>query len=652
MKSQYKLTLWRYLIALAILLITQVVFYLLNTSLFNVDSFGSFCKICVGNIRFALSTLSFYFAVFLFLSLIPLPFKNNKVYRIVTSIFYFIAVEFIMVANLIDCGYYGFTFKRITFDIFNYLGVGGDFKALIPTFLHNYWHIVLIFIVLNFLLYWCDTKLRKKYYLLAEQDRNLYLASSNKWLFWVKHSFIFCIIVFFAVVFQRGGLQKRPISPIHASFYASTQNTALVLNTPFTFYRTMDKVALSLVDYYSEKELNEIYSPIQEPNKNIWTDSLFTETPQAGKTNVVIVIVESFSAEYTGVYNHSGKSYTPFIDSLAKHSIVFQGMSNGRKSIDGIPAILSSMPLLNETPYITSPYGENKLASIASVLKKFGYKSAFLHGSYNGEMNFDGYAMHVGFDNYYGMNEYNNNKDYDGNWGIFDEPFGQYTAKVINSYKEPFFISWFTISNHPPYTIPKEHIGQFTKGKVPYNETIGYTDYALRKFFDAIKDKPWFKNTIFVITGDHSALTSEADFKTELGLYRIPMIFYSPMLKQGFVSQETMQQIDIWPTLNDMLHTNENIFAFGRSIFSEKENFYIYYSNGEYILKIGDYVSKYTGTAPTQLFNVKRDAKLKKNIAVKYPNIKEKHTRLTKAIIQQYNNRLIKNKTLVSDKSL
>lgn len=650
MKSQYKLTLWRYLIVLVVLLITQVLFYLLNTQLFNVDSFNAFWRICVGNIRFALSSLSFYLAPFLFLALLPSPLQNNKIYRIITTIFYFLGLEVIMIMNLIDCGYYCFTFKRITCDIFNYLGVGGDFGTLIPTFLHDYWHIVTIFIVLNVLLFYLDSRLRKRYFKKAEKDKTNYVANRAKILFWAKHSIVFLVLVFVLVIFQRGGLQKRPISPIGASFYASTQNTALVLNTPFTFYRTIGKPALTIKEYYTEDQLKKIYIPISYPSQNVWTDSLFTEIPSVGKTNVYIIIVESFSAEYTGAYNHTSKTYTPFIDSLAKHSIVFQGMSNGRKSIDGIPAVVSSMPLLGEAPYITSPYGQNNLASIASILKRHGYENAFYHGTYNGVMNFDGFGKKVGFDVYYGMNEYGNNKDYDGNWGIFDEEFLQYTAKGVNKMKQPFTVTSFTTSNHSPYTIPKKHIGRFPKGPVPYDETIGYTDYALRRFFDAIKDQPWFKNTIFVITGDHSALNADDNFKTPLGLYRIPMIVYSPMLKHGVVSNQVMQQIDVLPTINDMIHNNEPIFAYGRSVFSNQEHFYIYYSNSEYLVWIGDFVSKYREGYPTQLFNVKKDPMLTTNIATKYPDKTKYHEQLTKAIIQQYNNRLIKNKTLVTDK--
>ena len=658
MKAQYKLTFSRYALALVLLLITQIVFYLLNTKSFNVGSCSAFWLICWGNLKFALSTLSFYLAPFFIFSLLPLPIHHNKVWRYITNALYFIAVEFIMVLNLIDCGYFGFTFKRITFDIFSYLGVGGDFSSLIPTFAHDYWHIILIFIVLNFVFYYLDKRFRRRFY--AEQDAdtintnstsNSFTFNHKKPIWYVKSVLALVVVACVMVIFQRGGLQKRVMGPIHASNYASTQNTALVLNTPYTFYRTIGKAALEKKDYFDDKTLVTIFTPIQKHSENVWTDSLFSEIPEVGKTNIMIIVVESFSAEYTGIYNTKTQTYTPFIDSLAKHSIVFDGMSNGKKSIDGIPAIVSSMPLLNETPYITSSYGNNHLGSIASILKQEGYSTSFFHGGYNGTMNFDGFAHSVGFDKYFGKNEYNNNADYDNNWGIFDEPFLQYTAKQLSKQKLPFIATLFTLSNHPPYTIPDKYKTKFPKTKIPYYSTIAYTDLALKEFFQTAQKCDWYKNTIFVITADHSAMNATKDFKTQLGLYRIPMIIYSPMLKHGKRVNRIMQQIDVLPTLADMIHYEKDIFAFGRSMFSTDPHYYVYYSNGEYILQMGDYVSKYRDGFATQLFNAKKDPNMKKNIAKKYKSITTRHERLTKALIQQYNNRLILNKTTIEQTS-
>ncbi len=637
MKVQYKLVLFRYITALCLLLVTQIVFYILNSTLFNINTLWDFLKICLGNLRFALSSLSFYLAPFLLFSLLPISLQSNNIYRIVTSIFYFIGVELMLFANLIDCGYFRFTFKRLTFDIFNYLGVGGDFNSLIPQFIRDYWHIVLIFIGLNIVLCLLDWKYRRLY------SKKVNISGVK---YYIKYTFYFIVLVFIGVIFQRGGFQLRPLSLLQASNYASTQNTALVLNTPFTLYRTIGKQGLVLKKYYDEQTLLKIYSPLQTPSSNVWADTLFNEIPQVGKTNIVVIIIESYAAEYFSTYNKTNTSYVPFLDSLAKHSIVFNGMSNGKRSIDGIPAIVSSLPILTEESYITSAYSGNKLSSIGGLFSSLGYTTAFFHGGYNGTMNFDSFTKHVGYSDYFGKNEYGNDKDYDGNWGIFDEEFLQYMVKKLNTFTEPFATSVFTLSSHHPYTIPEKHKGRFPKGTLIVHETVGYTDYALRKFFESASKTDWYKNTLFVITADHSAMTETREFQTELGLYKIPIIIYSPMLKHGVMTNQTMQQIDILPTLADMLHTEQTIFGFGRSVFSTEPHYYIYYSNGEYILMIGDYVSKYREGYATELFNTKIDIDLRNNIADKDVTRVQMHERLTRAIIQQYNNRLINNQTI------
>ncbi len=541
-----------------------------------------------------------------------------------------------MAVNLIDSGYYRFTFKRLTADITRYLGVGGDFKELIPQFLRDYWQIATIFIVLVVLFVFADRFLLRRY-------KRESIKFSGKWF--LKQSIVFVILTGLLIVIQRGGLQTRPLNLMHASQYCATQNTALVLNTPFTLYRTFGKPALEKKDFFVQEQADAIYNPHQKPQSSTWADSLFVESLQVGKTNVVVIILESFSAEYLKTYNVNGVSYTPFLDSLASRSLVFQGLSNGKKSIDGIPAVLSSLPLMMEESYLTSSYGENKLTSFASTFADKGYTTAFFHGGYNGTMNFDNYVKKVGFKYYYGKNEYNNNKDYDGNWGIFDEPFLQYMVKQLDTLHQPFATALFTLSSHHPYALPEQHKGKFPKGTMIVHETVGYTDYALKRFFEEAAKTDWFANTLFVITADHSALTSQEEFKTQLGLFRIPAIIYHPQLKCSFVSNRIMQQIDVYPTIADLLHVEEDIFCFGRSVFSPLPQYYIYYTNGEYLLLIGEYLSKYKEDFSLELYNVVKDPALKNNIADIQIEIASKHKRFTEAMIQQYNNNIIGNTT-------
>ncbi len=639
--SSYRLVLCRYLLSLLCIYITQLAFYFLNSSLFQIDGFWGFFNIFIGCSRYALSSLSVFLAPYLLLCLLPIPIKSNKIYTIASDVLYYLSTVFMVAVNLVDCGYYRFSFKRLTSDITRYLGVGGDFKELIPQFLRDYWQIVLIFIVLMICFIVADRLLRRKFE--PKRYSGEKTIFSKKWF--ITQSCVFIVIVPLLIIAQRGGLQTRPLTLMHASMYTSTQNTALVLNTPFTLYRTFGKPALEKKEFFSAEELNNIYTPHTKPQQSIWADSLFVSPLQVGKTNVVIIILESFSAEYLNTYNPSGVSYTPFLDSLAKKSIVFQGISNGKKSIDGVPAILSSLPIMMEESYLTSCYGENSLGTIASDLAKHNYTTAFFHGGYNGTMNFDNYTKKIGFKHYYGKDEYNNNKDYDGNWGIYDEPFLQYMVKQLDTLSKPFATALFTLSSHHPYSIPEQHIGRFPKGSMIVHETVAYTDYALKRFFEEAAKTEWFDNTLFLITADHSALTSQSEFKTQLGIFKIPMIIFHNGLKSNYNSDRIMQQIDIYPTIADLLHLEDNIFCFGQSAFSPKDGFYIYYSNGEYLLLKDNYLSKYKEGYSIELYDVANDQGLKHNIANQNKERATIHQRFTEAIIQQYNNNIISNST-------
>ena len=639
--THYKQVVYKYILSLICIYITQLFFYLFNRELFQIEGVKEGFNIFIGCTRYALSSISIFLLPYLFLNLLPLVNQwHKKWFKITSNVLYLLANVFMIAVNLIDAGYYRFSFKRLTADITRYLGVGGDFNELIPQFLRDYWHIVTVFICLLIVLFTINTFLNKK--LKPHKEK------FSKFLI-LKRSIAFIVAVPLLILFQRGGVQTRPLGLMHASQYTTTQNTALVLNTPFTLYRTFGKPSLEKKDFYDENELKTIYSPITTFSIPNWADTLFTSPLEIGKTNVCVIILESFSAEYLKTYNTNGVSYAPFLDSLAQHSLVFQGISNGKKSIDGIPAVISSLPIMMEESYLTSVYGNNKLGSIASTLKENNYTTAFFHGGYNGTMGFDNFTRKVGYDYYYGMNEYNNKKDYDGNWGIFDEPFLQYCVKQIDTLSKPFHAAFFTLSSHHPYAMPEEHKNKFSKGTLIVHETVSYTDYALKRFFNEASKSDWFENTLFLITSDHSGLTESKDFKTQLGLFKIPMIIYHPKMKSNIVSTQFVQQIDVYPTIIDMLNIeNEKIFTFGRSPFSEKEKYYIYYTNGEYLLMIGNYLSKYKQDGTIELFDVEKDQTLKNNIANQQQGITKKHIRFTQAFIQQYNNTIIENTTTIS----
>src|SRR5690606_39267322 len=129
-----------------------------------------------------------------------------------------------------------------------------------------------------------------------------------------------------------------------------------------------------------------------------------------------------------------GVSYTPFLDSLAGEGMSFtNSYANGLRSAEGLRAIFSGIPSLMAEPFTTSVYSTNKITSIPGLLKTQRYHTSFSHGATNGSMSFDVFTRSAGVDHYYGRTEYNNDKDYDGNWGIYDEPFLQYFEQGLNN---------------------------------------------------------------------------------------------------------------------------------------------------------------------------------------------------------------------------
>jgi phosphoglycerol transferase MdoB-like AlkP superfamily enzyme len=385
--------------------------------------------------------------------------------------------------------------------------------------------------------------------------------------------------------------------------------------------------------YFEQDVLTSIYSPVKR-----YTDN------QAKNQNIVIIILESFSKEYIGSLNN-GSGYTPFLDSLINKSLVFSNAyANGKRSMEAMPSIIAGLPALTDETYITSRYASNQINSIATVLKEKGYYTAFFHGGKNGTMGFDKFAEIAGFEKYYGMNEYPNNDDYDGNWGIYDEPYLKYFAHKMSDFDEPFFTSVFTLTSHHPYEVPKKYKGKFPKGTLNIHESIGYTDFALKQFFKEAKELSWFSNTLFILTADHTAQAESAFYKNKLGNYAIPIIFYHPTdsLFKG-KSEIIAQQTDIFPTIIDYLGITKPFICFGNSLLNDSdEQFNINYINGVYQIYNDDHLLQFDGNKSIGLYHISNDSLLQKNMVNKVDEMRDLEDYL-KAIIQTYQQRVVTN---------
>ncbi len=536
--------------------------------------------------------------------------------------------------NFVDFSYYKFTLKRTTASIFSQFAHDKNMPKLIFDFLLEYWPITIFFIFFNYLAFriYQVVKIKKA----PKFTLKVYLTQTV----------IMILVAGLFVIGVRGGWRHstRPITMSNAGdFVKSPSDMSLVLNTAFSIMKTLKATALKPIAYYDDATLKKIYNPIHQP----------TKSGEFKKLNVVFLIIESLGKEHVGalnrdILNGTYKGYTPFIDSLVNNSFTSTyTYANGRKSIDALPSIISGIPSINE-PFVLSAYSGNKTTSIAKLLSDEGYETAFFHGAPNGSMGFSAYTNLAGIKNYYGKSEYNNDEDFDGIWGIWDEPFMQYMANTINTFNQPFFSAFFSVSSHHPFKVPAKYTGKFPKGPLPVQEPMGYTDMAIKKFFATAAKMPWYKNTLFVLVADHATVSYLPEYQNVAGFYSIPILFYYPGGILKGKTNKLIQQTDIMPTVLNYLNYNKPYFAFGFDAFSDnQDNFVVNNNDGNFNIYHDDYLLISDGKRSNELFNLKTDRLNKYNMVGKLPKVQNQMEIYLKAFIQQYNNRMIKDQLTI-----
>lgn len=614
----------------------RIFFYLFNQDLYPSITISHFIEIILGGIRFDLTALLYLNSLYLLLILLPLPLsiRNSSNYIKIAHYCYLFPNTIGIIANCIDTVYVRFTDRRTTCTVFTEFQNDNNIVEIVWHAIWEYWYVSLFGIICILILWFAY---RKKW--LAPEFPNK--------RYYIQEAIIMLLTIYFTVIGIRGGFGKytRPITISNALQYANTpQETAIILNTPFSIFKSIENQTYVNPNYFDNAEVEQIMSPIH--TDKIEPNSLDLEMGKLGKTNVVILILESFSKEYIGFYNSHikdghYKGYTPFLDSLLQHSITYaHSYASGRKSIDAMPSILSSIPMLIE-PYIVTPYSTNAISSIADCLRSEGYITAFFHGAPNGSMGFQAFARAAKFERYYGMDEYDGIDAFDGTWAIWDEEFLQYYGKTMSSMQEPFMTAIFTASSHHPFRIPKQYEGIFPKGDIPIHQCISYTDHALRKFFAYASQQEWYANTLFVITADHTNETSLLEYANAKGIYEVPIAFFSPRWNQGKLEESfAVSQTDIMPSILSYLDYNKPFFAFGEDILTQPKQtpYAICYNHPVFQIFSDSLLIQYDGEKVTATYNYQEDPLLEHNLA---PQRDQQMLTYLQAYIQQYINRLI-----------
>lgn len=634
----YVVLAYRILLIMLLFSLCRIGFFLFNYKMFPGITMGQFITMLRGGLMFDISAIVYINILFVFFQIIPFDFRYDRVYQNILKWLFLISNGAAIAMNGMDFVYYRFIGKRATADVFGTFSNEDNLVKLFFRFLADYWTATLFTISLWFLMVYLYRKINP-----------VKPAVKHKIPYFAFNFLMIPVVIALIIGAARGGYKHstRPITISNAARYVQNpRNVAIVLNTPFSLFRTYGKKTLVKYNFFNGEDLVKQYNTHYSPDKNK------TFRPD----NVVIIILESFAREYIGALNPTleegnYKGYTPFIDSLIHNGLTFDvSIANGRKSIDAMPSILASIPSL-ETPYIISHYANNQINGLPSLLKSKGYYSAFFHGAPNGSMGFDSFARQAGFDDYFGLDQYPDKSDFDGVWGVWDEPFFQFFASKLNEFKQPFFASIFSVSSHHPFEVPEKYKGKFRKGPAPIVEVVGYTDFALREFFETISKMPWFSNTLFVITADHTNESVHKEYQNDFGSFSIPVILYKPGSDLKGVKNRIAQQIDIMPTVLRYLGYDKDFIAFGNDLLDESYDSFAFNTSGDnYHLYMDDHLLEMTDNKPMALFNYKNDILLENNVIDQEPEVRQKLENKLKAVIQVYNSRLIDNNLTVNPK--
>ncbi|GAB3333692.1 LTA synthase family protein [Hymenobacter humi] len=622
----------RFALLLVVYTLLRLGFYLFNVGTFRGVETGALAAAFVHGLRFDISALLWLNLPLVLLSLL-IPVSARRGQQWLRGLFVLVnLVGFLL--NVIDWEYFKFIGRRLSNE---FTTVGADIQRQSGQIVEHYWYLLIPLGGLAYLLW-----------RLCPMPTSAELAAPTGRRVWLQRGLEFVLLVGLVVLGLRGGWQLKPLRSGAAFEQQPAVLGHLVLNSTFTVLKSLDEAKVKRISYFpSEAALRPALGAPTLPAR--------PASPTPAPTNVVLLLLESFASEYTGVENGGRGGYTPFFDSLATAPgslLMREHYANGRRSIEALPAVLSGLPSLMDEPFITSSFQTAELHGLGEILGRHGYTTAIYHAGTNGTMGFDMFAGMAGMQHYYGLNEYpgrDQSPDYDGHWGIFDEPYLQYFNRQLGTTKQPFFATLFTLSAHDPFTIPAPYKGKLPAGTQPIHPTIAYSDMALRNFFRAASKEPWYRNTLFVLTADHTSQSDQPGYQNPLGYHKTPLLLLRPGQNLPPANPHRItQQADIPASVLDVLGLRQEqpaLLPFGSSAFDTASPGRALFRDGDsYYLVHSDFVTELKSDNTVRLYPYQTHFIPNQPITNPNPELLRKYGDELRACVQFYVNGLLDNR--------
>lgn len=540
----------------------KVTFYMIDKPLLgHISDAQESRNIAKGGFLFDTMSILWTNSLFILLSILPFRFREKRWYQGILYTIYLITNSIIIILlNGTDVVYFAHTMKRLTLEDTHFYNNSNNLPIIFDFLTHNLPLVIICIALIAFLVY--------AWHYINYQPTKV----TNNRRYYLSNSIAAVVIAFLCISGMRGTFNpaKPWIKMSDAAAY-SPEKTWLTLSNPYCFLRSLDKTTqYDKTNYFRPNEIDRVFSPEHKIDSSLC---------DLGQRNVMVFILESFSREHSKFLNPKlyeyEEDYTPFLDSLMQEGYTFtNAYANGQKAIESVPAILASIPSF-KTSFATMHELFGDFEAMPEILAKQGYETAFFYGSERNSMRFEDIAYQFGIQHCYCRDDFEkvyplNDSTNEPCWGVYDMPYFQFMADEIAKMQEPFFASVFNLSSQHPYRVPPDYSNMVPRGHTPEQRVVAYTDLSIRRFFDRIKDEPWFCNTLFVFVADHvSPLCYDPQNYTMKGHSSIIEFLYTPDGNLCGLDNTTVQQLDIMPTVLGLIGNKEPYFAFGRDIFNE-----------------------------------------------------------------------------------
>jgi len=548
-KSRFRLLFLLMISFVIISFFTRV--FLMTIELPNVDLniFTIFKMFAVGFMYDVITAFYYFIPLVVYLLLIPTKFYNTKINKFLLYMISII-IFFVMLFNSVSEYFFWEEFgKRFNFIAVDYLVYTHEVIRNIQESYPVNIILTVIFIISFFIVY----KFRDYFFIKSDNTK------------FTQRFKIAVIYLLFPVIFFNV-FDKQGFCNISKNIY----NNELAKNGIYSLFSAFRHNELDYDEFYKTIDIKKVFKNLKrlEGFDDKSSKSFISKRKAQSKKNIILIMVESLSAEYMGIYGNK-KNLTPHLDKLVKESLFFDNLfATGTRTVRGMEAVTLSLPPTPGRSIVKRPINDT-MDSIGKILKEKGYENKFVYAGYGYFDNMNSFFSKNGFKIVDRLNFKKDEITFANVWGVCDEDLLNKVLKEADkSYKnkKPFFSFVMTTSNHRPYTYPNGKVD--IPSHTGRDGAVKYTDFAIGEFLKKAKNKPWFKDTVFVIIADHNGGSAG---KASLPLYRykIPLIVYAPDFIKPKVISKLSSQVDTMPTILNMLGISFVARFYGNNILDE-----------------------------------------------------------------------------------